>query len=93
MSFRGTWNALRKDGTHEDTSYEHSITATSSATLRMRYSDICRRTDLTSYVRAREQVGALYAQPEAWARKAILNVGHAGKFSSDRTMAEYAADP
>ena len=48
--------------------------------------------DLTPYVKAQEQVGALYKQPDAWARKAALNVGHSGKFSSDRTIAEYAAD-
>jgi starch phosphorylase len=48
--------------------------------------------DLTSYLQAHEQIGALYAEPEAWAQKAILNVASAGKFSSDRTIAEYAAD-
>jgi starch phosphorylase len=48
--------------------------------------------DLTSYVKTQEQVGALYQQPAAWVRKAILNVAHSGKFSSDRTIAEYAAD-
>jgi glycogen phosphorylase len=48
--------------------------------------------DLSAYVRAQEQVSALYQQPEAWARKAIVNVGHSGKFSSDRTIAEYAGD-
>jgi len=48
--------------------------------------------DLTAYVRTQEQVGQLYRQPEAWARQAILNVGHSGKFSSDSTIGEYAAD-
>jgi starch phosphorylase len=48
--------------------------------------------DLTSYVQAHEKLGALYADPDAWARKAILNVASSGKFSSDRTIAEYAAD-
>ena len=48
--------------------------------------------DLTSYLQAHEQIGALYADRGAWARKAILNVASAGKFSSDRTIAEYAAD-
>jgi starch phosphorylase len=48
--------------------------------------------DLSSYVQAHEQVGALYNDPDAWANRAILNVGSSGKFSSDRTIAEYTAD-
>jgi starch phosphorylase len=48
--------------------------------------------DLASYVKTQEQAAALYQQPDAWAHKAIQNVGHSGKFSSDRTIAEYAAD-
>ena len=48
--------------------------------------------DLKSYLEADEQLCALYADPDEWARKAILNVAGSGKFSSDRTIAEYAAD-
>jgi starch phosphorylase len=48
--------------------------------------------DLGAYAQTQAQVGKLYAQPDAWARKAILNVAHSGKFSSDRTVSEYAAD-
>jgi glycogen phosphorylase len=48
--------------------------------------------DLKSYLEADEQVCALYADPYEWARKAILNVAGSGRFSSDRTIAEYAAD-
>ena len=48
--------------------------------------------DLSSYVATQEQVGRLYRQPDAWARRAILNVAHSGKFSSDRTIREYAGD-
>ena len=48
--------------------------------------------DLASYLEADRSLCALYADREAWARKAILNVASSGKFSSDRTIAEYAAD-
>ncbi len=48
--------------------------------------------DLTSYLDADRQLCDLYANSNAWARKAILNVAGSGKFSSDRTIAEYAAD-
>jgi len=47
--------------------------------------------DLTSYVEAQERLGKLYADPDGWARKAILNIAGSGKFSSDRTIAEYAS--
>ncbi len=48
--------------------------------------------DLKSYLEADGQLSALYADPNQWARKAILNVAGSGKFSSDRTIAEYAAE-
>jgi len=48
--------------------------------------------DLTSYVQAQERLGALYRDPGAWAQKAILNVASSGKFSSDRTIHEYATE-
>ena len=48
--------------------------------------------DLPSYLEADRGLCALYADREAWARKAILNVASSGKFSSDRTISEYAAD-
>jgi glycogen phosphorylase len=47
--------------------------------------------DLKSYLEADERLCALYANPDEWARNAILNVAGSGKFSSDRTIAEYAA--
>jgi glycogen phosphorylase len=48
--------------------------------------------DLGSYLEADQRLRELYADPHAWARKAILSVAGSGKFSSDRTIAEYAAD-
>ncbi|MFZ0770810.1 MAG: glycogen/starch/alpha-glucan phosphorylase [Candidatus Sulfotelmatobacter sp.] len=48
--------------------------------------------DLNSYLRADAQLTASYADSEEWARKAILNVAGSGKFSSDRTIAEYATE-
>jgi starch phosphorylase len=48
--------------------------------------------DLSSYARAQAAVSDLYRDADAWARKAIVNVACSGKFSSDRTIAEYAAE-
>jgi starch phosphorylase len=48
--------------------------------------------DLKSYLEADENLRALYADSPEWARKAILNVAGSGKFSSDRTIAEYARE-
>ena len=47
--------------------------------------------DLGSYLEADQRLRELYADQHAWARKAILNVAGSGKFSSDRTIAEYGA--
>jgi starch phosphorylase len=48
--------------------------------------------DLKSYGEAHTRLGQLYADQDAWTRKAILNIGASGNFSSDRTIAEYAKD-
>ncbi|HZI47866.1 MAG TPA: glycogen/starch/alpha-glucan family phosphorylase, partial [Pyrinomonadaceae bacterium] len=48
--------------------------------------------DLKSYLEADERLCTLYADSIEWSRKAILNVAGSGKFSSDRTIAEYASD-
>ena len=47
--------------------------------------------DLAAYLKADHRLLELYEDPEGWARKAILNVASSGKFSSDRTIAEYAS--
>ncbi len=48
--------------------------------------------DMRSYLDAHDQVDALHRRPDEWTRKAILNVAHVGRFSSDRAVAEYARD-
>jgi starch phosphorylase len=48
--------------------------------------------DLKSYLEADQKLCDVYADPALWASKATLNVAGSGKFSSDRTIAEYAAD-
>ena len=48
--------------------------------------------DLTSYLDADRRLVELYGNSQEWARKAILNVASSGKFSSDRTIAQYAAE-
>jgi glycogen phosphorylase len=48
--------------------------------------------DLSSYVETQVRAGAVYEDRSAWARKALLNIAGSGRFSSDRSIAEYAAD-
>jgi starch phosphorylase len=48
--------------------------------------------DLAAYLQAQHRVDQTFTQPDVWASKAILNVARIGRFSSDRTVAEYARD-
>ena len=48
--------------------------------------------DLESYLAADQRLCELYGDGDGWARKAILNVAGSGKFSSDRTIAQYASE-
>jgi len=48
--------------------------------------------DMPSYLDIQEQVGQEFKNSPLWANKAILNVARIGKFSSDRTVREYARE-
>jgi len=48
--------------------------------------------DYAAYIACQEEVGAAYRDTARWTRMSILNVARMGKFSSDRTIAEYCRD-
>lgn len=48
--------------------------------------------DYRSYVEAQERVSCLYRHPTEWARRSILNSARMGRFSSDRSVLEYARE-
>ena len=48
--------------------------------------------DFRSYAEAQERVSAAYADSAKWAKMAMLNTAKCGKFSSDRTIEEYAQE-
>ncbi|MCW8961996.1 MAG: glycogen/starch/alpha-glucan phosphorylase [Ignavibacteriaceae bacterium] len=50
----------------------------------------CLLADYQSYVDAQDEVSKLYLNTEEWTKKTILNVARVGKFSSDRSIREYA---
>ena len=72
--------------------YEPGVFAPLRDTLLMHGDHYMHLADLKPYLEADQRLRDLYADPDAWARKVILNVGSSGKFSSDRTIAEYAND-
>lgn len=48
--------------------------------------------DLMPYIDTQQRVGATFRDRDGWTRMAILNVARMGKFSSDRTVSEYARE-
>ncbi|KAM8946993.1 glycogen phosphorylase, muscle form [Pelodytes ibericus] len=48
--------------------------------------------DYEDYIRSQDAVSALYKNPKEWTRKVIYNIAGSGKFSSDRTISQYARE-
>ena len=46
--------------------------------------------DLRSYIEAQKEVDKAYRDQRSWAQKCLMNLANAGKFSSDRTIKDYA---
>jgi len=72
--------------------YEPGIFAPIVDTLLDRGDHYLHLADLHSYCEAQDRLGQLYTDRSAWARKAIYNVAASGRFSSDRTIAQYAEE-
>src|SRR5262249_46057144 len=53
---------------------------------------VCHLADLPGYLDAQHEVEEAFRRREPWTSKAILNVARIGRFSSDRTITEYARD-
>ncbi|MFH1837199.1 MAG: glycogen/starch/alpha-glucan phosphorylase, partial [Candidatus Omnitrophota bacterium] len=66
--------------------------------FRSLYESICRRdtylvcADFGEYIKTQDEVSKVYSSKDEWIRKSILNAANSGKFSSDRTVSEYAKD-
>jgi starch phosphorylase len=56
----------------------------------LNYDYYCLFADYTSYIETQEKVSRLYSNQTEWAKKSILNSARMGKFSSDRSIKEYA---
>jgi starch phosphorylase len=72
--------------------YEPGIFTPLRDTLLTRGDNYMHLADLNAYLEADQRLCDLYADSQGWACKTIMNVASSGKFSSDRTIAEYASD-
>jgi len=72
--------------------YEPGVFETIRDTLLNRGDHYMHLADLRSYLEADRRLLELYADQEAWTRKAIANIAASGFFSSDRTIAQYATE-
>ncbi|XP_054714616.1 glycogen phosphorylase-like [Uloborus diversus] len=48
--------------------------------------------DYEAYMHCQERVSQVYSKPEEWAKMSLMNIASSGKFSSDRTIEQYAAE-
>uniref|UniRef100_A0A8C7G2L2 Alpha-1,4 glucan phosphorylase n=1 Tax=Oncorhynchus kisutch TaxID=8019 RepID=A0A8C7G2L2_ONCKI len=48
--------------------------------------------DYEAYIKCQEKVSALYKNPKEWTKMVIHNIAGCGKFSSDRTISQYARE-
>ncbi len=48
--------------------------------------------DYQSYIDTMEQIHTVWRQPNEWAKRSVRNVAHMGKFSSDRSIADYSEE-
>ena len=71
---------------------ESEVLAWVRPTLLDQNDDYFHLADLGPYLNTQDQAAEVYKAPAAWTRRAILNVARSGKFSSDRTVREYAED-
>ncbi|XP_062584152.1 glycogen phosphorylase, muscle form-like, partial [Saccostrea cucullata] len=57
------------------------------------YNDrFCLLKDYEDYIRCQDRVSEVFKNPLEWAKMCVLNIASSGKFSSDRTISEYARD-
>ncbi|XP_078001241.1 glycogen phosphorylase, muscle form-like [Glandiceps talaboti] len=52
----------------------------------------CLLADYEAYIQSQEKVSALYKDTVAWSKKCLMNIAGSGKFSSDRTIEQYARE-
>ncbi|MBR4252901.1 MAG: glycogen/starch/alpha-glucan phosphorylase, partial [Kiritimatiellae bacterium] len=48
--------------------------------------------EFAAYVAKQAEIAKVYEQPSRWARMCLMNIANSGKFSTDRTIAEYAKE-